>query len=302
MTGQNVQDAIWQYKYDRDPNDLIFQFKKRTLVHFAVDPDLVFMTTKLAGKSTYFLPFNQGDGMGAGNPPAPEGKYKTSYLWEAGLAARQPARHSGAVHPPGSRSRPRSPARRCKKENDDLPALPPARRRAEAREGSDTAEGAGNNYLVMHSAGSGKSNTIAWLAHRLANLHDANDQKVFDSVIVVTDRRVLDQQLQNTIYQFEHQSRGGAEDRRGLHATGRSAEIRRADHHHDAAEVPVRHGEGRRTARRGSYAVIVDEAHSSQSGEAAAELKGVLAGNAISEQAKEEAEEKALHGLRGRSS
>ena len=82
MTGQNVKDAIWQYKNDRDPNDLIFQFKKRTLVHFAVDPDLVFMTTKLAGKSTFFLPFNKGDGMGAGNPPAPEGKYKTSYLWE----------------------------------------------------------------------------------------------------------------------------------------------------------------------------------------------------------------------------
>ncbi len=81
MTGQSVQDAIWQYQYDRDPNDLIFQFKKRTLVHFAVDPDLVFMTTKLAGKSTFFLPFNQGDGMGAGNPPAPEG-YKTAYLWE----------------------------------------------------------------------------------------------------------------------------------------------------------------------------------------------------------------------------
>ena len=188
-------------RYDRDPHDLIFQFKKRTLVHFAVDPDLVFMTTKLAGKSTFFLPFNQGDG-GAGNPPAPEGKYKTAYLWEEvwqrdsllDLLAR-------FVHLEVER-RDRA-ARRSRKENMIFPRyhqLDAVRKIEKRIAGRRRRE----NYLVKHSAGSGKSNSIAWLAHRLASLHDAKDQKVFDSVIVVTDRRVLDQQLQNTIYQFEH--------------------------------------------------------------------------------------------------
>jgi type I restriction enzyme, R subunit len=181
MTGQTVQDAIWQYRYDRDPNDLIFQFKKRTLVHFAVDPDLVFMTTKLAGKSTFFLPFNQGDGMGAGNPPAPEGKYKTSYLWEQvwhrdsllDILAR--FIHLEAIEADIA-------GKKARKENMIFPRyhqLDAVRKIEKASK----AEGAGNDYLVMHSAGSGKSNSIAWLAHRLASLHDAADQKVFDSVV-----------------------------------------------------------------------------------------------------------------------
>jgi type I restriction enzyme, R subunit len=291
MTGQTVQDAIWQYRYDRDPNDVIFQFKKRTLVHFAVDPDLVFMTTKLAGKSTYFLPFNEGDGMGAGNPPALEGKYRTSYLWEQvwqrdsllDLLARFIHLEMIEAEIGGKKVR---------KENMIFPRyhqLDAVRKiGVQARE-----EGAGNNYLVMHSAGSGKSNSIAWLAHRLASLHDAGDQKVFDSVVVVTDRRVLDQQLQNTIYQFEHKS--GVVQKIDEDSTQLADALK--------SGVPiiittlqkfpfVTEKVGALPERR--YAVIVDEAHSSQSGEAAAEMKGVLAAHAISEQAKEEAEEKAL--------
>jgi len=291
MTGQTVQDAIWQYRYDRDPNDAIFQFKKRTLVHFAVDPDLVFMTTRLAGKSTFFLPFNQGDGMGAGNPPAPEGKYKTSYLWEQvwqrdsllDLLAR--FIHLEVIEAEIG-------GKKVRKENMIFPRyhqLDAVRKiGVQAR-----AEGPGNNYLVMHSAGSGKSNSIAWLAHRLASLHDAGDQKVFDSVVVVTDRRVLDQQLQNTIYQFEHKS--GVVQKIDEDSTQLADALK--------SGVPiiittlqkfpfVTEKVGTLPNRR--YAVIVDEAHSSQSGEAAAEMKGVLAAHAIAEQATEEAEEKAL--------
>jgi type I restriction enzyme R subunit len=154
-------------------------------------------------------------------------------------------------------------------------------------------EGAGANYLIMHSAGSGKSNSISWLGHRLSNLHDDNDQRVFDSVIVVTDRRVLDQQLQNTIYQFEHQS--GVVQKIDEDSTQLAEALKSGVPiiittlqkfpfvTEKVMDLPDR-----------KYAVIVDEAHSSQSGEAAAELKGVLAGNALREKAKQEAQEKGL--------
>lgn len=291
VTGQNVNNAIWQYRTDRDPNDLIFQFKKRTLVHFAVDPDLVYMTTRLAGKSTYFLPFNKGDGMGGGNPPGPEGKYKTSYLWEQvwqrdsllDIVARFMHLEMTEVEVNG---------KKIKKETMIFPRyhqLDAVRK----LESTARAENAGHNYLIMHSAGSGKSNSIAWLAHRLANLHDETDQKVFDSVIVVTDRKVLDQQLQNTIYQFEHQS--GVVQKIDEDSTQLASALK--------SGVPiiittlqkfpfVTEKVGELPNRK--YGVIVDEAHSSQSGEAAADLKGVLAGNALKEQAKQEAREKGL--------
>lgn len=291
MTGQNINNAMWQYRTDRDPNDLIFQFKRRTLVHFAVDPDLVYMTTRLAGKSTYFLPFNQGDGMGAGNPPAPEGKYKTSYLWEQvwqrdsllDIVARFMHLEVTEVEVNG------------KKINKETMIFPRYHQLDAVRKLEATArtERAGNNYLIMHSAGSGKSNSIGWLAHRLANLHDEADQKVFDSVIVVTDRKVLDQQLQNTIYQFEHQS--GVVQKIDEDSSQLANALK--------SGVPiiittlqkfpfVTEKVGDLPNRR--YGVIVDEAHSSQSGEAAADLKGVLAGNALKEQARHEAQEKGL--------
>ncbi len=291
MTGQNVKNAIIQYQTDRDPNDLIFHFKRRTLVHFAVDPDFVYMTTKLAGKSTYFLPFNKGDGMGAGNPPAEPGKYKTSYLWEEvwqrdsllDIIARFIHLEIEEVEVND---------KRIKKETMIFPRyhqLDAVRKlEAKARE-----ERAGKSYLIMHSAGSGKSNSIGWLAHRMSNLHDESDQKVFDSVIVVTDRLVLDQQLQNTIYQFEHQS--GVVQKIDEDSTQLANALK--------SGVPiiittlqkfpfVTEKVGDLPDRK--YAVIVDEAHSSQSGEAAAELKGVLAGNALKEKARQEAEEKGL--------
>jgi len=290
MTAQNWRHAVTQYKNDRDPSDLIFQFKKRTLVHFAVDTDEVYMTTRLSGKSTRFLPFNRGCGGGAGNPENPGG-YKTAYLWEAVLE-----RHSFLdilarfIHLQIEEKK--LGGKRIKKETMIFPRyhqLDCVRKLvADARE-----HGTGTNYLIQHSAGSGKSNSIAWLAHRLASLYTENDEKVFDSIIVVTDRVVLDQQLQNTIYQFEHKQ--GVVQKIDINSSQLAEAL--------ASGVPivittlqkfpfVTEKMGDLPMRR--YAVVVDEAHSSQGGETATELKGVLAGAAIKEEARAKAEEEGL--------
>ena len=290
MTGQTWRSAIYQYQNDRDPKDLIFQFKKRTLVHFAVDPDEVYMTPRLAGKSTHFLPFNLGNGTGAGNPENPGG-YKTFYLWERAwerdsfldILAR-------FIHLQIEEKK--VGGKMIKKETMIFPRyhqLDSVRKLvADAR-----AKGVGHNYLVEHSAGSGKSNSIGWLAHRLASLHDDKDEKIFDSVIVITDRIVLDQQLQNTIYQFEHKQ--GVVQKIDVDsnqlaqalATGVPIVITTLQKFpfltEKIGELPKR-----------KYAVIIDEAHSSQSGESATELKGVLAGAAIKEEARAKAEEEGL--------
>ena len=193
LTGQRIEDACRQYRQDRDPRDPIFEFKRRTLVHFAVDTDSVFMTTRLAGTATYFLPFNMGCAGAAGNPPDREGRtYRTAYLWEEvlrrdsllDLLAR-------FIHLQIDEKRD-DQGRKVMAESMIFPRY----HQLEAvRMLVDAAghEGVGHNYLVEHSAGSGKSNTIGWLTHRLASLHDAANERVFDSVIVVTDRVVLDQ-------------------------------------------------------------------------------------------------------------
>ena len=290
MTAQTWRHAITQYKNDRDPADLIFQFKKRTLVHFAVDTDEVYMATRLSGRSTYFLPFNKGCGGGAGNPENPGG-YKTAYLWEEVLE-----RHSFLdilarfIHLQVEEKQ--LGGKKVKREAMIFPRyhqLDCVRKLvADAR-----VRGAGTNYLVQHSAGSGKSNSIAWLAHRLASLYTEKDEKVFDSIIVVTDRVVLDQQLQNTIYQFEHKQ--GVVQKIDINSTQLAEAL--------GSGVPVvittlqkfpfvTEKMGDLPMRR--YAVIVDEAHSSQGGETATELKGVLAGAAIKEEARAKAEEEGL--------
>ncbi|MGD9159380.1 MAG: type I restriction endonuclease [Desulfobacteraceae bacterium] len=290
MTGQNWRHAVTQYKDDRDPTDLIFQFKKRTLVHFSVDTDEVYMTTRLSGKNTRFLPFNMGCGGGAGNPENPGG-YKTAYLWEAVLE-----RHSFLdilarfIHLQIEEKKPGG--KRIKKESMIFPRyhqLDCVRELvADARK-----HGTGTNYLIQHSAGSGKSNSIAWLAHRLASLYSEVDDKVFESIIVVTDRVVLDQQLQNTIYQFEHKQ--GVVQKIDLNSIQLAEAL--------ASSVPIvittlqkfpfiTEKMGDLPMRR--YAVIIDEAHSSQGGETATELKGVLAGAAIKEEARVKAENEGL--------
>ncbi len=194
FTGQSTANAKKQYAATRDNRELLFAFKKRALVHFAVDDEEVFMTTKIDGKKTFWLPFNKGHNRGKGNPPNPKG-YKTGYLWEQILEKdswldiihRFVHLQTEEVTVEG---------RTYKKEKLIFPRfhqLDVVRKiTADARE-----HGAGKNYLVQHSAGSGKSNSIAWLAYRLSSLHNSADERVFDSVIVITDRRVLDQQLQN---------------------------------------------------------------------------------------------------------
>jgi type I restriction enzyme, R subunit len=305
LTGQTVEEARRQYKHDRDPREPIFEFKRRTLVHFAVDTESVLMTTRLAGAATHFLPFNKGCDGGAGNPPDPDGRtYRTAYLWEEvlqrdsllDLLAR-------FLHLQIDEKRD-DQGRKVKKETMIFPRyhqLQAVRMLVDAAR----REGVGHNYLIEHSAGSGKSNTIAWLTHRLASLHDESNQRVFDSVIVVTDRIVLDQQLQDTIYQFEHKR--GVVQQIDEHS-GQLAEalesavpiiITTLQKFPFVSKQLIKMAEKRGEASTGTLttrrcAVIIDEAHSSQGGETATELKGVLGGEDLRAEAKRRAEKEDL--------
>jgi type I restriction enzyme R subunit len=272
LTHQTIEHAKHQYRTDRDPANVTLG--RRAFVHFAVDPDNIEMTTRLAGAQTRFLPFNRGHAGGRGNPPDPSG-HRTRYLWEEVWSRDAWLDILGRfihVEPAAEGS---TTAARLRRGLIIFPRYHQwdAVRRLEA---DARAEGPGRAYLVQHSAGSGKSNTIAWLAHRLMSLHGADDAPVFDKVVVITDRVILDRQLQETIYQFEH-------------ATGVVARIDQ-----DSAQLAdALAGERSRIVittlqkfpfvldkvaglgqRR--YAVIVDEAHSSQTGEAAKDLKAAL--------------------------
>jgi len=189
LTGQDVEDAIRQYKTDRDPREPLLAYG-RCLAHFAVDPDLVYVTTKLTGASTLFLPFNRGKFGGAGNAPVPPTRqgYATAYLWEETWARdsvldliRQFIHEVEEEDDKGKKTGRRFLIFPRYQQLDCVRNLV-----ADARE-----RGAGQRYLIQHSAGSGKSFTIAWLAHQLATLHGANERRVFDSIVVITDRRVL---------------------------------------------------------------------------------------------------------------
>ncbi|WP_017571597.1 type I restriction endonuclease subunit R [Nocardiopsis halotolerans] len=300
LTGQNVNHAKHQYAHDRDPRELLFT--KRTLVHFAVDPDLVFITTRLAGKDTRFLPFNTGsEGPGhtggAGNPlPASDASgYRTAYLWETvwnvdnwlDLLER-------FVH--------------VKRDKDDkgrrreTVIFPRFHQWHAVRGLVDHAarHGAGNNYLIQHSAGSGKSNTIAWLAHRLSSLHTPADPDlmdpaavakglepntpVFDKTVIITDRSVLDRQLQDTVGDFSQVE--GLVGRIGGKGGSKSAQLAEALSTSSKRIIVVTlqtfpalldYLKREPTEIRGSrFAIVVDEAHSSQSGEAAKDVKKAL--------------------------
>ena len=287
FTGQNVNNALKQYSTSRDNRELLFAFKKRTLVHFAVDQDEVFMTTKLEGSKTFWLPFNKGFNNGKGNPPNQNG-YRTQYLWEeilikdSWLEIIQSFIHlqTEEIEMDG---------KIFKKEKMIFPRF---HQLDAVRTIGDDAKlaGAGKNYLVQHSAGSGKSNSIAWLAYRLSSLHDNKDERIFDSVIVVTDRKVLDQQLQNTIYQFEHKTgvvqKIDKDSSQLANAIGYGTNIiittlQKFPYIIDkVGELPDR-----------KYAVIIDEAHSSQGGEASKKLKEVLAVKSLEEAEQEESDD-----------
>jgi type I restriction enzyme R subunit len=298
LSGQTVEHAKRQYKKDRNARELIFDFKKRTLVHFAVDQDRIFMTTRLSGDKTWFLPFNLGDNGHAGNPPAADGGYRTAYLWREVWQRDSLLDILGRfMHLQVSEKRILTD-KGIRKITKETMIFPRYHQLDSVRKLVDHARksGPGRNYLIQHSAGSGKSNSIAWLAHRLSSLHDEEDKKVFDTVIVVTDRRILDQQLQNTIYQFDHKQ--GVvekidEDTRQLVkalADGTPIVITTLQKFPFVAEILEKlHEETNEgitiSTKDKQFAVIVDEAHSSQSGEGAMELKGVLNADQIKEAA-----------------
>jgi type I restriction enzyme R subunit len=285
LTGQTVEDAIRQYKTDRDPREPLFAYG-RCLGHFAVDPDLVYVTTWLAGPKTCFLPLNQGKFGGAGNPPVPPTQkgYATAYLWE-GVWARDSVldlirQFIHEVEEEDERGRKTGEHSLIFPRYQQLDAV--HRLIADAR-----VHGPGARYLIQHSAGSGKSFTIAWLAHQLSTLHDAADIHVFDSIVVVTDRRVLDRQLQRTMRQFE-QTLGVVEN---IDTTSRqlkqALEAGKTIIVTTLQKFPVIAQEiGELPGKR--FAVIVDEAHSSQSGESTKSLKSVLASGSLEEAEREE--------------
>lgn len=284
-TGQTVDNAKRQWMYDRDPREICFQFNKRILGYFCVDQLEVWMTTKLDGKNTYFLPFNQGSN-GAGNDggkgnPANPGGYPTAYLWEyvfqkdsmmdivqkfIHLQVKEDKKlmSDGTEHV-------------TKKKALIFPRyhqLDVVRKLiADVRE-----NGSGQSYLIQHSAGSGKSNSIAWTAYRLASLHDEDNKAVFSSVVVVTDRTVLDAQLQETISGFDH-TIGAVE---AIGEDKNSRDLRDALNSGvriivtTLQKFPVIYQEVDAAAGR-NYAIIVDEAHSSQTGSSAMKLKSALA-------------------------
>ncbi len=276
LTGQTYLDAISQYR-ERDASELIFQ-NGRCLAHFAVDPDQAWMATQLRGSRTIFRPFNRGTEHGAGNPPNPTG-FRTAYLWEqvwqrdsmldlVNKFVQFVEEEDEQGHKTGSREL----------------VFPRYHQLTAVRNmvAHTSKEGAGRTYLVQHSAGSGKTKTIAWLAHHLASLHDARDQRVFNSVVVVSDRRILDHQLQRAVRSFAQvvglveaidedssQLREALEKGKGIIVT-------------TMQKFPIVLKNITELAGE-RFAVIMDEAHSSQQGGAARSLKDVLSVGGLAE-------------------
>lgn len=319
-TNQTWRHAVRQYQTDRDPRAPLFDFKKRALVHFAADPDEVHMSTRLQKEKTFFLPFNRGSHpgqiqCGAGNPQHASG-YRSGYFWQETLQRdslldilghfifiEKEEQKVDDSKRPGSK----------KLVVTETVVFPRYHQLDAVRTlvAATRAEGAGRNYLIQHSAGSGKTNSISWLSHRLASLHNDQDQKVFDCVVVITDRKVLDKQLQDAIYQIEHaQGVVKAIDHdakqladalidgtkivittlqkfpfvlRGLlYAAGAESQDKAS------VEEKVKAKEWQTAIAARRYAVIVDEAHSSQTGETARELKSILGNDVGATAAKEE--------------
>lgn len=286
-TGWTVEDAKYQYRKERNPQGKLFEFKKRALVHFAVDTQEVYMTTKLEGENTRFLPFNRGFNDGKGNPPV-ENDVRTAYLWREVLRKDSLMELIGRfLHLSREERKIRTDSgfRYITSESMIFPRFHQldAVRKLIAH---TKTHGAGKNYLIQHSAGSGKSNTIAWLAHHLASLHNADDEKIFNSVIIVTDRVVLDRQLQETVAQFE-QTDGVVQkiDKDTHQLTAALAAnvpiiittIQKFPYVMHSIQTKAKHGEHISLDTEGKrFAVIVDEAHSSQTGETAGELRQVL--------------------------
>ena len=289
---QSVEDAKVEYKEKRLPKDPVTRkeepllaFKKRSIVHFAVSTDEIFMTTELKGKDTVFLPFNMGNDGAKGNPPNPDG-YAVSYLWERILQRDTFLEIIGKyVH--------------IEKKDPDSHLLAESGREklifprfhqwdcVTKLIAATEKEGPGHRYLIEHSAGSGKTNSISWLTHQLASLHDKDNNKIFDSVIVITDRNVLDKQLRDSIYQFEHKA--GVIARISSERTSKSSQLTDALASGKLIIIvtiqtfPFIMDEIRNKAslKDRNFAIVADEAHSSQTGSIARKLKNILSADQI---------------------
>ncbi|AUW32489.1 type I restriction endonuclease subunit R [Acidithiobacillus caldus] len=289
---QSIEDAVYQYKRDRNPRPVrtaapepLSSFPGGALVHFAVSQSEVRMTTRLAGFDTTFLPFNQGNGGGAGNPPNPAG-FSTEYLWKSVWARDSWLEILGSYLVPV----------RDKKQQLRGVIFPRYHQLDATRRIVDAVrrDGPGDKYLIQHSAGSGKTHSIAWTASRLSTLHDAQDGKVFDSVIVVSDRTVLDDQLQDALR--SHQRTKGAIAYIQGERKSKSVELSEAL----AGNKPIivctlqtfpftlQHIRELAATQGKRFAVVADEAHSSQSNETAAHIKVLLAGGALDMDAEED--------------
>ncbi|MPZ67988.1 MAG: DEAD/DEAH box helicase [Actinobacteria bacterium] len=277
FNGQDVNNAVHQYCYDRDPREPLLSFG-RVIAHFAVDPELAFVTTKLEGPKTHFLPFNQGYDNGAGNRPTKTG-FATQYLWDhvwsKDSVLELVQRFVHVLEEEDDKGRKTGKKSLIFPRYHQLDAV--------RRLVLDALQnGAGPDYLIQHSAGSGKSNTIAWLAHQLSTLHDASDERVFDSIIVITDRRVLDRQLQRTIRQFE-QTLGVVEN---IDKTSRqlkeALESGKTIIVTTLQKFPMIVKEiGELPGKQ--FALIIDEAHSSQTGETSRMMHQVLKVDSLEE-------------------
>ena len=297
LTKQTVQDAVVQYQTTRQPHELLFQLG-RCMVHFVVDDAEVRFCTHLTGKSSWFLPFNQGHDSGAGNPPNPHG-LKTDYLWKQVLAKESLANivenFAQIVEEADEKGK--------KKRKQVFPRFHQLRSvRALLRAARE--EGVGRRYLIQHSAGSGKSNTIAWLAHQLVELKTAADplKPQFDTVVVITDRRALDTAIARTIKGFDHVDSifghsDSADELRGFLQKGKKIIVTTVQ------KFPWVLDELSGMAEK-KFALLIDEAHSSQGGKTTAKmhlaLSGGDAGNGGEDGEEESVEDKVNHLIESR--
>ena len=283
LTKQTYDDAIQQYKRDRDPRELLFQFK-RCMVHFAVDDQQVWMCTRLKGGESWFLPFNKGYNDGAGNPPNPNG-IKTDYLWKE-ILTRDGLTDIIENYAQVVEEIDRKTGK--KKQNQIFPRYHQLdlvhKLLSETR-----IQRIGKRFLIQHSAGSGKSNSIAWLAHQLIGL-EKKDKTLFDSIVVVTDRRVLDKQIRDTIKQFAQVSTTvgavteGSQQLREFIQAGKKIIITTVQ------KFPFILDEIGNEHRNHKFAIIIDEAHSSQGGRTSAKMNIALSG--MSDEEEESVEDK----------
>ena len=290
LTKQNVDDAVYQYKTDRDPKELLFQFK-RCMVHFAVDDARVKFCTKLDGKASWFLPFDKGYNDGAGNPPNPSG-IMTDYLWkdilEKYMLAHIIENYAQVVEKVDQETKKKTYTQIFPRYHQ-LSAV-------ESLLADVRHNGVGQRYLIQHSAGSGKSNSIAWLAHQLVGL-EKNGKAIIDSVVVVTDRVILDKQIRDTIKQFMQVSSTVAwaehsDDLRKAINGGKKIIITTVHKFPIILDSIGSEHKGR------SFAIIIDEAHSSQSGNMSAKMNIVLSGEITGEE--EDFEDKINRLMEGR--